>query len=233
MRLPDRDRKPIDRLPMVATVLGCLVALVVVGAIASLAYTRGAPFPREYPGNFFPAGAVSDLEQDWYGKQLFAMEEPVLGASRADAAPGVSELRVLVLPAFGHPAAVRYTFDKSATTRRAIKLCHAGADTPGNIGIDHTTTLTPTESAAILASLDASGFWSMPAKEDFLGADGSEVIIETVRDGEHRVRVRWYPEYDAGPRGLDAFVAFYTDALKRGGVATRQKVVDPACKRWG
>ena len=113
-----------------------------------------------------PPGAVSDFEQEWYGKHLFAMEEPVLGAPRADAARGVSELRVFVLPTFGHPAAARYTFDKTATERRAIKLCGAGGYAPGEIGIDNTTTLTPTESAALLASLDASGYWSMPVKDD-------------------------------------------------------------------
>ena len=229
MRPRDSDRKRIDRLPMLATVLGCLVAVLVVGALGMLAWSKGITIPREHPGNYFPPGAVSDFEQEWYGKHLFAMEEPVLGAPRADAARGVSELRVLVLPTFGHPAAARYTFDKTATERRAIKLCGAGGYAPGEIGIDDTTTLTPTESAALLASLDASGYWSMPVKDDVWGSDGSEVIIETVRDGERRVRTRWTPEYETRSRGLTAFVAFYSDALKRGGVETKQKVVDPAC----
>ena len=136
---------------------------------------------------------MSDFEQEWYGKHLFAMEEPVLGAPRADAARGVSELRVLVLPTFGHPAAARYTFDKSATERRAIKLCGAGGYAPGEIGIDDTTTLTPTESAALLASLDASGYWSMPAKDDVLGADGWEVMMEPVRNSGRRVGCGWTP----------------------------------------
>jgi hypothetical protein len=98
MRPRDSDRKRIDRLPMLATVLGCLVAVLVVGALGMLAWSKGINIPREHPGNYFPPGAVSDFEQEWYGKHLFAMEEPVLGAPRAAAARGVSELRVLVLP---------------------------------------------------------------------------------------------------------------------------------------
>lgn len=228
MRPPNRGHKPFAGMPAL-TVMGCLVMVLGVAAVGTFASSRAAPMPREQPGNYFPSGAVDDFAQRWYGNHLFAMDEPVLGAPRADAASGVSELRVLVLPTWGHPVAVRYTFDKSATSRRAIKLCGAGGYEPGRIGIDETTTLAPSESAGLLASLDASGFWSMPAN-DIRGLDGSEIIVEAVRDGVHRARVRWTPEYDTGPRGLAGFVAFYTGALKRGGVATGQGVVDPACK---
>ena len=227
----DRDRRFIDHLPVLATVLGCLVALLAVGAIATLAWSKGlSPFPRERVTDYFPPRSVDEFEAQWYGTHLNAMHEPALGAPRAQAAKGVSELRVLVLPTWGHPAAVRYTFDTSGTTRRAIKLCGAGGYEPGRIGIDRTTQLTATETSALLASLDASGYWSMPQEEDILGTDGTQVIVESVRDGNHRVRVRWTPDSDSAKRGLEAFVAFYTDALQRGGVATAQQQRDPVCR---
>lgn len=166
---------------------------------------------------YFPPGSVSDFEQQWYGKHLAAMHEPALGAPRAHPAKGVSELRVLVLPTWGHPVAVRYTFDAAGTNRRAIELCGKGGYAPGAIGSDRTATLAPAESAALLASLEASGYWSMPQDEQILGTDGTKVIVETVRDGEHRVRVRWTPESDSAERGLAGFVAFYSDATQRVG----------------
>lgn len=204
-----------------AAVLAGLTVVLSLGGVAALAY----PY-----GDYFQTGAVTNGKESWFARHLRAMDEPALGAPRANAAAGVSELRVLVLPTWGHPVAVRYTFDTNGTTRRAVKLCGAGGYEPGIVGIDATSAVAPADASALLAALDASGYWTMPAEEEIYGLDGSEVLVETVRDGEHRVRARWTPEYDSKPRGLDGFIAFYTEALRRGDIATAQEVIDPACK---
>jgi hypothetical protein len=49
------------------------------------------------------------------------------------------------------------------------------------------------------------------------GFEGGQLIIETIKDGEHRVRVRWTPEHEAAKRGLSDLVAFYKARFQSAG----------------
>ena len=169
---------------------------------------------------YFPAD-VDDMHQQWFGSQLHAMKEPVLG-KRVTQQTGITELRVLCLPTWGHGVAVRYTFDDGAATRRAVELTGNGGYAPGKIAIDRTTSMLREETATLLASLDASGFWSMPVEEDtdIVVMDGTMVVVEAVRDGAHRVIARPEPGAGAYKRGLAKFFDFYMPAFS---IAPAQK----------
>jgi len=192
-----------------ATLLACLIALLSMAALVALFYPYGEHFPRD---------SLSTWDQVVASKALRAMREPALGAP-GHMPRGVSELRVLHSASVFGPAAVRYTFDHDGATRRAVRAC-SGDIAPGQIVEDRTTRVSPEEAVAVLAALDASGYWSMPANEHFDLNDGRTVLVETIRDGVHRVRVRVSPEYKSAARGLAGFAYFDWDIMHRAQVDT-------------
>jgi hypothetical protein len=74
----------------------------------------------------------------------------------------------------------------------------------------------------LTAFLEESGFWKMPKDNriDVLseGKDWSRVFIEAIRNGEHRVRARWSPDYKTKQRELSAFVRLYTSLFQETGL---------------
>jgi len=206
---------------MVTTFQWIVVLVLAVG----MAACASGQLPRR--DRYFPAD-VDDMHQQWFGSQLRAMKEPVLG-KRVTRQTGITELRVLCLPTLGHGVAVRYTFDDNAATRRAVELTGKGGYAPGRIAIDRTTSMSHEETATLLASLDASGFWSMPVEEDtdIVVMDGTMVVVEAVRDGAHRVIARPEPGAGADKRGLAKFFGFYMQAFDAADVG---RLEDPASR---
>jgi hypothetical protein len=54
----------------------------------------------------------------------------------------------------------------------------------------------------LLDELENAGFWKLAPADDVLGADGSQLVIETVRNGKYSVLTRWTPDCDQEARGL-------------------------------
>lgn len=165
---------------------------------------------------WFPPGTVSDHEQDWFGTHLRAMREPLLGAPRPTQRTGVSDVRLLCLPSFGPPVAVRFTFDQDNTTRREVELDGKGGYEPRDIAIDKTTKVTPTQASNVISSLEASGFWSMPSEEpisDIIIMDGTMVVVEAVRDGKYHVVARAQPDAAGEERGMGKFADFWYEVM--------------------
>ena len=164
---------------------------------------------------YFPPDSVSDFEQEWYASHLFAMGEPILSSSGKS--PDYFALRLLYLPTWGRPIAIRYEVNGAHAVRRAVMLSGDGGYDPGQIKADHTTTPTQQQIAKLLLSLAESGYWSLAEKEQVMGTDGSQLILETIRNGQHKVLVRWTPEYNSDTRNLAKLVAFYTTEFKGDG----------------
>jgi hypothetical protein len=50
------------------------------------------------------------------------------------------------------------------------------------------------EWSRLKAKLESAEFWTMPTQEQDFGGDGSEWIIEGVKNGEYHVVARWTPK---------------------------------------
>ena len=184
-------------------------------ALATLLVLLGATLTLTAADAYFPKGSISEFEQEWYGKHLSAMIEPALSPTGKDS--GYFAFRVLYLPTWGRPVAVRYEGKQGGFVRRSVMLSGEGGYDPGKIASEKEVKIAKQEVAALIASLEKAGFWKMPQQDDVIGRDGSEVIIEVIRAGEHRVRVRWTPEFETEKRGLSALVALYTAQFQSAG----------------
>jgi hypothetical protein len=178
-----------------------------VKAFPTLLIVLCATFRLSGADAYFPKGSISDFEQEWYGKHLSAMKEPVL--SPTGKGSGYLAFRVLYLPTWDRPVAVRYEAKEGGFVRRSVMLSGAGGYAPGKIAAEKEVNIAKQEVADLIVSLEKAGFWKMSQKDGVIGLDGSQLIIETIKDGEYRVRVRWTPEHDAEKRGLSDLVALY------------------------
>lgn len=193
--------------PGLGTVLSVLLACIL---------ALGSVLAAGYREPYLPIGTVSDFEQNWYASHLFAMGEPALGTEPRPA--GYTALRLLYLPTWGRPIALRYESDGVSANRRAVKLSGSGGYDPGKIAFERSLALSEPEMREVLRAFDATGYWQMSKDDGVHGLDGSRLIVETVRDGEHRVRVRWSPDYGAKERGLDPLVSFYMAQFEDAGL---------------
>lgn len=187
-----------------ATLLAGLLALVAIIGVVAFLHPWGA---------YFPGDAHFAQDRDWPAKALHALKEPALGANPKLATKGVSELRVLRDAGVFGAMAVRYTFDANGAMRRAVRACE-GKLSPGPILEDRTTRLSPHEATRVLAALDDSGYWTMPVDDGVRIDDGGLVVVETVRDGVHRVRSRVDPGDDNKARGLVGFERFQWSVMR-------------------
>jgi hypothetical protein len=165
--------------------------------------------------SYFPKDSISDFEQGWYGKHLSAMKEPALSPTQKD--KSYFAFRVLYLPTWGRPVSVRYEGSDSGFVRRSIMLSGSGGYDPGKISVDKEVKVAKQEIADLITSLEKAGLWKMPQKADVSGRDGSQLIIEAIKDGVHLVRVRWTPEHDAEKRKLTDLVTLYTTQFQNSG----------------
>ncbi|HJW44963.1 MAG TPA: hypothetical protein VJ484_00570, partial [Lysobacter sp.] len=146
---------------------------------------------------------------------------------RAGTGTRVAAVRILCVTAFGHAAAVRYTFDDDGASRRAVQLQGYGA--PGPIAVDRTDRLTRAQADAFLSSLDAAGYWHMAANEESMGRDGLQIVVEAIRGSEHHVVDRWSPSYDTNERNLAGYRQFYRAALDDAGVGRKTRFSEQVC----
>ncbi|WP_457097855.1 hypothetical protein [Lysobacter sp. P5_B9] len=200
-----------------AALVACLLVAIVAAAML------GISMPRS--GWYFPPEVMPGPLHAIYRGHLDAMREPELRAYAGGTR--VAALRILCVTAFGHSAAVRYTFDANGAARRAVQL--QGYGQPGPIVVDRTDRLTRAQADALLASLDAAGYWDMAAKEESNGRDGLRIVVEAIRGSEHRVVDRWSPSYDTNERHLSGYHAFYRDALDDAGVGRKSRFSEQVC----
>ena len=167
-------------------------------------------------GEYFPNGSVSGFEQEWYGKALRAMREPVLSQEHTNKT--YFAFRILYLPTWGHPVCVRYWNDGTNFFRRSVMLSGAGGYEPGTIQKDSQVEVRKEEIEELFANLEKMRFWAVSPKDEIRGMDGSELILEGVREQKYKVVVHWTPDYQAKQRGLEAAVSFYQNLFERVGL---------------
>jgi len=153
---------------------------------------------------YFPAGIFDASHQNvrdkWYSSTLHALQEPSLFALKSD--PSQQVYRFLWLPSFHRPISVRLTIhaDGSGSVVTRSVDSHAGlltrpATDTEKLILDRTTALDRAKVQEVLDQLRTLDFWSVPTEPSVyeFGADGSQWVLEGVRNGEYHVVDRWSP----------------------------------------
>ncbi len=146
-------------------------------------------------------GAVKAKERnDWlrafYQRQLRAMKEPSL-SSLAEKDREATVYRILWLPSFENPVAVRFVKTDEGGFSYAVRLDSQGGYEPGNVAARKTIKLGEAHWRRIAGKLEKARFWTLPTNHrppfGRLIDDGDIVIIEGVSGGNYHLVVRNNP----------------------------------------
>lgn len=148
---------------------------------------------------------ISPFEEKWYSKHLRLMEEPSLYSKRGDKSHDV--YRFTLLPTWGDPHCAAVTKNQNKVSIRFARLDGDGGYDPGKLVEKTQRELKPEELKMFLTLFDALDFAKQPTKDPISGRDGSEWILERLKDGEYHVVVRWTADaYEPKKRGTASFV---------------------------
>lgn len=146
--------------------------------------------------DFFPSGALDPrpelhtFKNRWYVSHLLAMrEQPMYPPSAVQS----ESYRLLYLPTFEHPTAVRLTNSKEGwitTCKRSDGLGGYGA---GQFAAESERHLSQVEVQQLSSLLFGFDFWALPSSEQDSGCDGTQAILEGVCGGVYHVVDRWCP----------------------------------------
>jgi hypothetical protein len=134
--------------------------------------------------------ALDTFVNQWYSKMLFTMKEPVLSSYK-----GNKEIyRFTWLRTFHHPVAVRLE-KQNNIIRLFSKVCNgAGGYEPGQLIFDTTLIVTDNQYKSLTQKIENINFWNLKTEQrDDAGNDGSEWIIEAVKDNNYHMVTRWTP----------------------------------------
>lgn len=138
------------------------------------------PASRRYvPADIWRDARRAGFYERWFGGQLRAMREPIL--SRPGDGRGFRRrLRMLVLPSFHHPYAIRVDEAGAGGARvRIVRLSGAGGYAPGRIIEQESITLSAEETAALNRAVDASGLDGLPpTARQGICLDGVSFVFE-------------------------------------------------------
>jgi len=149
-------------------------------------FTGNLHFPEEI--------GIIEFTNYWYSRQLTALEEPVI--------PAQTEKYKLIyrftcLRTFHNPFSIRIEIneqDESAILFFKMSRGAGGYD-PGDLIISEQKILEPDEIKSFIETIEKYDYWEMPFDEDFGGCDGSEWIIELLKDGKYHAISRWSPTH--------------------------------------
>jgi hypothetical protein len=160
---------------------------------------------------FFPKLAKNHsndvLKHYWYTSQLQALrEKSFLSLARTKSA---ESYRFLWLRTFNHPVVVRLDVKADGTSTLTKKVGSGkGGFSPGILVEDEAKTLTRDQTHAFLSKVTATDFWSSENPvDDQRGTDGSQWIIEAVKQGRYHIVDRWMPR-EGVARDLGMMLAF-------------------------
>jgi hypothetical protein len=150
---------------------------------------------------------VDELKNGWYSKNLEALREPVFFKMAGDSSKEC--YRFLWLRSFNHPVSVRLCRESADKWKLTTKVAGGAAGFhPGALILDESNELYNPEVEPFLARIDTFAFWSAPNPvNDQTGTDGSQWVIEGVKNGKYHIVDRWTPK-DGVARELGWYLVF-------------------------
>ena len=135
--------------------------------------------------------ALDTFVNKWYSKMFFGLREPVLSSYE-----GEKEIyRFTWLRTFNHPVSIRVEKQGDVIKLFSKVTNGAGGYEPGQLIVDTIFDITDIQYKTLLTKLEQATFWTMrteDSEED--GKDGSEWIIEAVKDNKYHMTTRWTPQ---------------------------------------
>lgn len=101
--------------------------------------------------------------------------------------------RFLWLRSFHHPIAVRIERSSNKTDLFFTELNGAGAYEPGTILSRERRSIDHSQWCEFLNKLEKANYWDLGEDRDDTGDDGSQWVMEGVRDGRYHLVDRWTP----------------------------------------
>ena len=148
---------------------------------------------------------ISTFEEEWYSKHLRLMEEVSLYAKRGDKSQDV--YRFTLLPTWGDPRCAVVTKKEDKVSIHFARLDGDGGYDPGKLVEKVQRELKPKEFKSFITLFDALDFAKQPTEDAVSGLDGSQWILERLKDGEYHIVVRWTADaYEPKKRGTASFV---------------------------
>ena len=120
------------------------------------------------------------------------------GKSRSDAfrrCENTEVYRFLWLRTFRHPVAVTLERNVDHFELRSVELDGAGGYAPGKILSTGRKSITQEVWCQFTGLLDKAAYWKIPSNSrDDMGYDGSQWILEGIKDGRYHIVDRWTPQ---------------------------------------
>ncbi len=164
------------------------------------------PYKRFADDIYFPVGVFHPREggRNWlvrfYSGSLAAMREPPISTLRGEEA---EVYRLLYLPAFGPPVAIRLWRDGGQAYMSVKQLSAPGVAADGEVvfpktmKVNATRPLKAEEWARFEGLLKNANFWTQPAEGGREpGLDGANLLFEGYRRGQYHLMDRWSPQED-------------------------------------
>ena len=147
-----------------------------------------------------PVHLISEVERDWYPRQLRAASESSFSALAQCETPPEFALRFSYIPSFDPSVFIRVQPDGEGMSLIAKRLTGAGGYDAGSLGRSKMVRLTPVEVERVKQA--AQRLFQEPADICEMGFDGSEWLFEMVDQDGYRLVKRWSPDdgaaYDLG-----------------------------------
>jgi len=181
----DQLERTMRRIALVAVVLLCILG----------AYGQEPYFPK---GAFSDDTHVDPFIARWYSTYLTALREPSL--LQLTGKPSCETYRFVWLRTFHHPVIVRLDIRADGIGELTAKVSNGtGGYEPGQLIQDISRPLTREQTDTFLAKVGTVKFWELPSYENSGGGgeDGSQWIIEGVKEGKYHVVDRWTPSKGA------------------------------------
>jgi hypothetical protein len=162
--------------------------------VATLVMQNQLPSTRYFPeASLDERKDLSEFREQWYSKQLTALEEPSLLEVAKDKT--AESYRFTWLRTFHHPVSVRLDILGDGSGVLIAKMASgAGGYDPGKVILNEKAKLAKQQIDAFLLQLRKAGFWTLPTMKKEMGDDGAEWILEGVKTGNYHVVDRWSPE---------------------------------------
>lgn len=149
--------------------------------------------------NYFPDKIFNERDDlnaftdEWYSKQLSALEEPSIYEQRNDDSQQV--FRFTWLRTFHHPVSIRLRIRKDGTGLLYVKMTDgAGGYEPGRIKKNLMKDIDEESVKSFQKLLNNEGFWKLPSIQEVIGCDGAQWIIEGLSNRRYHLVDRWSPE---------------------------------------